>query len=94
MSQPKISRHLAYLRRAGLVHARRQGLWMHYRLAVPTGRFHSTLLNCLSGCFTDVPQLAMDRAELDQIRTAKGGRGCGKMQEKREHRADDGSCRC
>src|SRR4051812_19176110 len=33
--QPKISRHLAYLRRAGLVAARRQGKWMHYRLIVP-----------------------------------------------------------
>ena len=31
--QPKISRHLAYLRRAGLVAARREGKWMHYRLA-------------------------------------------------------------
>ena len=31
--QPKASRHLAYLRRAGLVEARRDGLWMHYRLA-------------------------------------------------------------
>jgi ArsR family transcriptional regulator len=30
--QPKTSRHLAYLRRAGLVEARREGLWMHYRL--------------------------------------------------------------
>src|SRR3954462_12679473 len=33
--QPKISRHLAYLRRAGLVAARREGKWMHYRLTVP-----------------------------------------------------------
>src|SRR5215217_2853625 len=30
--QPKASRHLAYLRRAGLVHTRREGLWIHYRL--------------------------------------------------------------
>src|SRR3954451_4126774 len=30
--QPKASRHLAYLRKAGLVDARREGLWMHYRL--------------------------------------------------------------
>ncbi len=32
ISQPKISRHLAYLRKAGIVAARRQGRWMHYRL--------------------------------------------------------------
>jgi ArsR family transcriptional regulator len=32
--QPKASRHLGYLRRAGLVETRRDGLWIHYRLAV------------------------------------------------------------
>ena len=34
-SQPKISRHLAYLRRAGIVSARREGKWMHYRIERP-----------------------------------------------------------
>lgn len=34
-SQPKISRHLAYLRNAGLVEARRDGKWMHYRIIEP-----------------------------------------------------------
>ena len=33
VSQPKASRHLAYLRRAGLVATRREGLWIHYRMA-------------------------------------------------------------
>jgi len=33
--QPKISRHLAYLRRAGIVEARRDGKWMHYRIVMP-----------------------------------------------------------
>src|SRR5438552_9586863 len=32
ITQPKASRHLAYLRRAGLVETRRDGLWIHYRL--------------------------------------------------------------
>jgi len=36
-SQPKISRHLAYLRRAGVVAARREGKWMHYRIQRPEG---------------------------------------------------------
>jgi ArsR family transcriptional regulator len=35
-SQPKISRHLAYLRRAGIVAARREGKWIHYRIVVPS----------------------------------------------------------
>src|SRR5579871_6435923 len=34
--QPKASRHLAYLRRSGLVTTRRDGLWIHYRLATPS----------------------------------------------------------
>jgi ArsR family transcriptional regulator len=34
-NQPKISRHLAYLRRAGVVAARREGKWMHYRITTP-----------------------------------------------------------
>jgi ArsR family transcriptional regulator len=58
--QPKISRHLSYLRRAGLVKARKQGLWMHYSLAVAKGDFHQKLLECLSCCFKDVPELASD----------------------------------
>ena len=34
-NDPKISRHLAYLKRAGLVHGRRDGKWMHYSIRVP-----------------------------------------------------------
>jgi ArsR family transcriptional regulator len=33
LPQPTVSRHLAYLRRARLVHTRRTGTWVHYRLA-------------------------------------------------------------
>lgn len=35
VSQPTASRHLAYLKRAGLVSARRAGVWMHYKLVPP-----------------------------------------------------------
>src|ERR1700731_788305 len=45
ISQPKISRHLAYLRRAGIVAARREGRWMHYRLVLPQGGAASAILN-------------------------------------------------
>src|SRR5665213_3283902 len=58
--QPKVSRHLAYLRRAGLVKARKEGLWMHYRLTRTTTEFHKSLLNCLGCCFKSVPELAKD----------------------------------
>ncbi len=33
--QPKVSRHLAYLRSAGIVGARRDGKWIHYRIVLP-----------------------------------------------------------
>ena len=59
--QPKVSRHLAYLRKAGLVTARKQGLWMYYELAPAGNDFHRKLLECLACCFTaDVPELARD----------------------------------
>ena len=38
LSQPKVSRHLAYLRRTGLVLARKEGLWNYYRLAPARAR--------------------------------------------------------
>src|SRR6187402_3510402 len=62
--QPKASRHLAYLRKAGLVVVRREGLWMHYSLAPAKGAFHESLLNCLSCCFQAVPELKRDAARL------------------------------
>src|ERR1700691_55615 len=42
-NQPKISRHLAYLRRAGLVETRRDGKWMHYRLKALESDFQKIL---------------------------------------------------
>lgn len=44
LPQPTISRHLARLRRAGLVEARREGKWMHYRFASPDGPAVSRVL--------------------------------------------------
>src|SRR5438094_719982 len=44
VTQPKISRHLAYLRRAGIVAARREGKWMHYRLVPPPSHASAAIL--------------------------------------------------
>jgi ArsR family transcriptional regulator len=46
-NQPKISRHLAYLRRAGLVEARRDGKWTHYRLKKLAGGVEKILAQTL-----------------------------------------------
>ena len=69
--QPKISRHLAYLRRAGLVVSRKDGLWSHYKLAPAISTFHKKLLECLANCFHDVPELAADAAMLKRIKQRK-----------------------
>ena len=55
--QPTASRHLSYLRRAGLVETRKNGLWVHYRLASAKSAFHRNLLKCLGNCFHDVPEI-------------------------------------
>ena len=62
--QPTASRHLAYLRKVGLVVARKEGFWSHYALAPVTNDFHQKLLDCLGCCFEDVPQLAKDLKRL------------------------------
>jgi ArsR family transcriptional regulator len=63
-SQPKVSRHLAYLRKYGLVLARKEGLWSYYRLAPAQGDFHEKLLQCLGSCFAEVPELTQDSQRL------------------------------
>jgi ArsR family transcriptional regulator len=62
--QAKASRHLAYLRRAKLVLDRREGLWVHYRLAPPGGTFHRKMLECLNCCLGEIPELTRDLERL------------------------------
>jgi ArsR family transcriptional regulator len=59
--QPTISRHLAYLRRSGLLVARRDGKWIYYSLAEPKSSIHQSLLHCVRNCFCDVDFLKRDR---------------------------------
>ena len=62
--QPTASRHLAYLKRAGLVTDRRDGLWVHYRLASPADDVLRTVLDSTTHCLTHLPTTARDRARL------------------------------
>ena len=62
--QPKISRHLAYLRRSGLVETRKCGKWVMYRLAEPKNKIHKTLVNCVKGCFSEIDLLRRDAGAL------------------------------
>ena len=62
--QPTASRHLAYLKRAGLVTDRREGLWVHYRLAAPSDEVLRTVLDSTTHCLTHLPTTARDRDRL------------------------------
>lgn len=68
--QAKVSRHLAYLRRAGLLSARRDGAWMHYSIAPARNSFHKTLLACLGECFGKVAELRGDQKRLRRVKKA------------------------
>ncbi|MGC8550472.1 MAG: ArsR/SmtB family transcription factor [Acidobacteriaceae bacterium] len=63
-SQPKISRHLAYLRRAGIVSARREGKWMHYRIARPADAAAAAILEATLQSFELDKEMRADRTKL------------------------------
>jgi ArsR family transcriptional regulator len=62
--QPKISRHLAYLRNAGLVAARRDAKWMHYRITPPEQPAVQRVLDSVLETFRDDAGMQRDRAAL------------------------------
>jgi ArsR family transcriptional regulator len=64
-SQPKISRHLAYLRKAGIVAARREGKWMHYRLTIPKDEVASRILRETLRHLKKKPEMKRDVARLN-----------------------------
>ena len=65
LPQPTVSRHLAYLRRSGLVEATRAWKFAHYRLAEPANAVHGNLVACVRACFTGVPALDAERARAE-----------------------------
>jgi ArsR family transcriptional regulator, arsenate/arsenite/antimonite-responsive transcriptional repressor len=64
MSQPKISRHLAYLRRAGIVAARREGKWMHYKLVIPSDEAAAGTLRDVLRRLREMPAMRRDVTRL------------------------------
>ncbi|MBN1585900.1 MAG: winged helix-turn-helix transcriptional regulator [Candidatus Omnitrophica bacterium] len=65
--QSRISRHMAYLRQAGLVELREEGTWNFYRLAEPSSGLHSRLVDCVSDCLAEIRQLKADMRKLGRI---------------------------
>jgi ArsR family transcriptional regulator len=64
--QPKISRHLAYLRRAGIIEARREGKWMHYRIERPADAKAASVLDATLKAFETDRKMQADLARLGQ----------------------------
>jgi len=65
-SQPKISRHLAYLRRAGVVVARREGKWVHYKIVAPNDHGAAQILRETLNALRDEKGMKIDRSRLDR----------------------------
>ena len=79
--QPKASRHLAYLRRAGLVTTRREGLWVHYRLAESSDPVVATIQQAVTHVLGHVDTVKKDAQRLQKetgccLPDATGVPGC------------------
>ena len=75
LPQPTVSRHLAYLRKAGVVTGRKEGLWVHYKLARSKTGLGRILLGCLGSCLGDQAIFGDDLKRLDRAISCCGGEG-------------------
>jgi len=66
-SQPKISRHLAYMRRSGIVGARRDGSWMHYRIVQPSDPDAALVLKEVLAWLANDREMQRDRERLVRV---------------------------
>jgi ArsR family transcriptional regulator len=66
-SQPKISRHLAYLRKAGVVAARREGKWIHYRVVEPPDERAARVMAEVRRWLSEDAEMQRDRARLMKV---------------------------
>jgi ArsR family transcriptional regulator len=71
LPQPTVSRHLAYLRRTGLVDVRREGVWMHYKVSASLDPVIQAIVEAAVHALTHVPTANRDRK---QYQKAFGGR--------------------
>jgi ArsR family transcriptional regulator len=76
LPQSTVSRHLAYLRHAGLVEDRRQGIWMFYSLIRNGAPLEQDLLALLEVRLAELPQADRDRAALRDLAAAQENRAC------------------
>lgn len=67
ISQPKISRHLAYLKKAGVVSARRDGKWIHYRVIEPADPDAARILRDVRSWLAAHSDMKRDRERLLKV---------------------------
>ena len=67
MSQPKISRHLGYLRRAGVVASRREGKWIHYRIIEPSNAQTAQVFDCICTWLLEDDEMKRDLRHLETV---------------------------
>ncbi len=83
LPQPTVSRHLAYLRRSGLVDVRRDGVWMHYRVATSLDPVARKVVMSAIDALAEVPTTNQDRKQFERafgelyvLNTPDGGACC------------------
>jgi ArsR family transcriptional regulator, arsenate/arsenite/antimonite-responsive transcriptional repressor len=67
LPQPAVSRHLAYLRRSGLVAMTRDWKLCRYRLTEPADPVHRSLIECVRTCFTGIPAMEAERRAAEGV---------------------------
>jgi ArsR family transcriptional regulator, arsenate/arsenite/antimonite-responsive transcriptional repressor len=82
LPQPTVSRHLAYLRRTGLVDVRREGVWMHYKVSASLDPIVQAVLDAAVHALTHVPTTNRDRKQYQKafggvrVLEPRGGASC------------------
>jgi ArsR family transcriptional regulator len=80
--QPTASRHLAYLRKSGLVDTRRDGVWMHYRVSASLDPVVQKVVSAAIDALLEVPTTGQDRKQFERtfgqlyVLNAPGGGSC------------------
>jgi ArsR family transcriptional regulator len=83
LPQPTVSRHLAYLRKSGLVAVRRDGVWMHYQVSGALSPLVRGIVSAAVDALRQVPATSQDRkqflrsfGQLYVLDTPTGGTCC------------------
>ncbi len=66
-NNPKISRHLAYLKRAGLVESRRDGKWVHYSISAPKDPKAAEIFDSVMRSLENDDEMSTDRTNLIDV---------------------------